>query len=726
MKLFVDLYMVDFVYEQYSAMKGLIEEWGNTHGLLQTGAGENTSGETTSTFEEIPEGMNDKDFLSLYNKVKDMADDLEQAGLDIKALLNRVEEFYSILYGLMPDLDADYLSKGEPSERIAALDSSKVSNMILESATVKNNTVDENTAIDICCEQLSGLKKVSVPYATDKSTIKSCIRKQGYIDTLLSAFLKYCTEVDIFNSDTQKRLDLISEDEYAPVTERAYNLEDAVLAGCSEPIVLNIAQEVLDKAGVTEDEKKNALDNGMSLFQLASDVAIVQKEDAIRGNDKGITLFKMVLDGNYSEAFKRDGIASELAEDDNSVAIWYAIADYQLSSVDMSDPQNIDGSTFLEMLNDEFNCSNKVVDKVYLAAGGVTTTSSYNAILSLGTDEYSQKYSDYNKNLTLFNLIGYADSEVDSYISDFNMSQRGDSVQFTEETLTITLSNLNLTVNDNNCLVVNVDNNIVFTDPLFKNQATLSKTGDSHITVQCSPSTSVNNSWKTTGDNSQAIVDAIQAKNKAITNTMENVMVLGVDAAGLYFGVPYAGSVLKLGFSAAEHNGWGMAINANEAVEGAWGDKNIFGHSIQNGCTITADGIDIAISINDIIEAQNNIINTENQANIDSYYKWFGSGTLCNVTYNDGTSRQFHSYNVGIAEPSKVPVYVACTTKDAGLAVVVRDNKSRYTSGSDYDKIMRGTYDYKASQSYYDFDVAMSQHISPESLYKWDSYSEWE
>ncbi len=724
MKLYVDLYKVDLVCEQYSAIKGLIEEWGSQHGLLQTGVATNTSGEATNTFVETPEGMDDEQFVALYDKVKAMASDLEQAGLDIKALLNRVEEFYHILEGVLPDLDADYLNKGEPSERVAVLDSSNSGNMIFESATVKSKTSDENTAIDECCEQLSGLKKVNVEYAADKSTIKACIRKQGYISTLLSAFLKYCVEVESFNSETQKELDLISEDEYEPVTERTYNLEDMSIAGCSETILLNVVQEVLDGAGITEEEKQNALDNGMTLYQLAFDTSLIAQGDAIRGNDYGMTMWKMVLDGNYSGAFNTLDYSKNISND-NALDIWYAIADYQISSVSIDDKNNCDCSVFEAMMSEEVGLGDAEKTNLELGAYYVTMKKSVAAIVMSGADSdvYNEVYKDYSKSLALYNTIVLTNAKYKmeaGSVSDY---------QFVND---YSVNNMSMEYDGQNAVV-----SLTFTESRsYLGMDAGSSNFDMTISSNDEFATNLQGSSL---DHQEELLEKVKEEQEKIAlEALKGGVYLATDVAGYSTGVGglYTG-ILKFSFAALEADYSSSVKTGASAVSTTINlytktmeNKNLAGN-ISTGSSLASSAISDAVPIATYLydnvftsNGQDAIDNQYIENNKDNYSKFFGSAAtcLCNQ-YGEQTFDQIQTY---IPSPNNYNNYVLISSNEGGgiaklmdwdndqkknvleettvIALIGNDtDEPDDITQEDVEKVINGGYDFKQECGYTKF-----------------------
>lgn len=239
-KLYVDLDKVTATGEYYLSMKQQIENWGIEHGLLKNEVNSNSSGVSTEAFVLTPEGMDDEKFAVLYNKVLDMYTDLEQAGLDIKALLNRVEEFYEILGGEEFLGGVDYLNQGEPSEKVAFLDTSYQPGIVSSSTLIYVQTAREQIALESCCDLLAGLKKVSVAYGEDKSTIEESMKKQKYVGPLCGAYTQYVSAVGVFNEDMSTAFAAISEDEYTPVTSRTYDFDEMSINRCSPIILTNL------------------------------------------------------------------------------------------------------------------------------------------------------------------------------------------------------------------------------------------------------------------------------------------------------------------------------------------------------------------------------------------------------------------------------------------------------------------------------------------------------
>lgn len=263
-KLYVDNDKVKLTQEKYAAMQGLIEDWGIQHGLLKNEVNSNSSGASTEAFMLTPEGLDDEKFAALYNKVLKMHTDLEQAELDIKALLNRVEEFYEILGGEEFSGGVDYLNQGEPSEKVAFLDTSYQPGIVSSSTLIYVQTAREQTALDSCCDLLAGLKKVSVAYGEDKSTIEESMKKQKYVGPLCGAYTQYVSAVGVFNEDMSATFDAISENEYVPVTSRAYDFDEMSIAGCDQVVITSIKNEVIDEYILSEEGRakiQDAVDN---------------------------------------------------------------------------------------------------------------------------------------------------------------------------------------------------------------------------------------------------------------------------------------------------------------------------------------------------------------------------------------------------------------------------------------------------------------------------------
>lgn len=263
-KLYVDNDKVKLTQEKYAAMQGLIEDWGIQHGLLKNEVNSNSSGASTEAFMLTPEGLDDEKFAALYNKVLKMHTDLEQAELDIKALLNRVEEFYEILGGEEFSGGVDYLNQGEPSEKVAFLDTSYQPGIVSSSTLIYVQTAREQTALDSCCDLLAGLKKVSVAYGEDKSTIEESMKKQKYVGPLCGAYTQYVSAVGVFNEDMSAAFDAISENEYVPVTSRAYDFDEMSIAGCDQVVITSIKNEAIDEYILSEEGRakiQDAVDN---------------------------------------------------------------------------------------------------------------------------------------------------------------------------------------------------------------------------------------------------------------------------------------------------------------------------------------------------------------------------------------------------------------------------------------------------------------------------------
>ena len=745
-KLYVDIDKVKANREQYSVMKGLIEDWGYSHGYLKTEVADNTSGETTQTYTLIPEGMEDENFISLYNKVVGMALDLEQTEYKIKALLNRVAEFYDILNGEEKQTEItglEYLCMGEPSAKVAYLDTKNQIQIIVKSTYVQIESENEKTALDNCCELLAKLQKVSVSYEDDKGTIEECIKKQKYVVPLCGAFSGYVIAVDTFNEEVAKMMAGISEDEYTPVTTRTYDFATMEAAGCDETIITQIAEDALKQAGITEEEKLNALNNGMSLYQLAFDTSLVMQGDALRGNNNGMNMWKLVLDGNYEDAFNTWDYSNNFSNKDNTLDIWYAIADYQMTSVIIDSQGNADCSVFEAMLNEEMQMSDAAIENLEVGAYYITMKKSMGAIIAseIDSDVYSEAYKDYSKTLALYNTIVLTNAKINEISGSFYDSNFVNYYEVSDMTLKF----------EGEKAVVNI--NVSERHTYYGMDAT---TEAFNMTVQSTE----NIASTLLGDSlikDQELIDAVKSEQeKIVIEALKGGAYLVTDVAGYTTGVGglYTG-VLKFTFSALEADYTSEIKTGASAISSA---VNLYSKSLDNkelagkistGSSLTSSALSDIIPIFSCLyenvftnNGEEALTDTYSEINRENYALWFGSSAL-GITSDSNEDVRYSQNVTYVLSPEKYNNYQLIAT-GGGIAELMGWDEQTVTdvmqssaveaienktvdgieiTSEDIAGVINGGYDFTQDYAYTKFaNIINALDTNGDKMAKWEAY----